>query len=472
MAVATPPNIIRGYEYSFVDTLHKRYICKVCQLPSRDPYLSECCGHLFCKSCLNDVKTVTAITNSCPVCRDEEFKTFRNKAIDREIKDLCIYCTNKEKGCKWQGELNDINDHLRNSCQFEEVKCTRECGEMMERRYLTTHIEFECPRRKVNCRYCHDTGEHQFIEGQHKEECPKLLLPCANMCEVGSIAREDMETHKKVCPLKMIQCHYRNVGCEVRMTRKDQEKHENENVREHLMLTKYELTCTKATLANTDNKLADTHNQLAKTHNELANALQRICTLEVLLYLATNKPVAMPTSRAVVLESSLSWCDKLVSMVMMSRSRHQECPVVFKMLEFNKHKVKNIKWDSYSYYTHDKGYKMCVKVYAAGIGDGENTHLSVFLVLMKGPNDHELAWPMKVKFEMKLLNQISDSEHYTDSLTYDENTASDSSDRVTEGDKGSGWGHSKFICNEDLEKTIPTCQYLKDDCLFFEVTKL
>ena len=45
---------------------------------------------------------------------------------------------------------------------------------MIERQYLTSssHVETECPRRKVNCQYCHDTGEHQFIEGQHKEECP------------------------------------------------------------------------------------------------------------------------------------------------------------------------------------------------------------------------------------------------------------------------------------------------------------
>ena len=473
MAVATP-NVNGGYQYSFVDTLHERYICKVCQLPSRDPYLSECCGNLFCKCCLSDVKTVTAITNTCPVCRDEEFKTFRNKAIDREIKDLHIYCTNKEKGCKWQSKLSDVNEHLGNSvgCRFEEVNCSNECEEKMERRFLTSHVETECPRRKVNCQYCHDTGEHQFIEGQHKEECPKLPLPCPNKCEVGSVPREDMEAHRKECPLKMIRCGYHSVGCEVRMARKDQERHETENMKEHLAMTKCELTRTKVTLTNTDNKLANSHNELSDTRSQLANALQRICTLEVLLYLATNKTVAMPSSTAIVLESSLKWCDKLVTMVMMSRSRHQECPVTFKMLEFNKHKVDNTIWNSVSFYTHNKGYKMCVKVYAAGMGDGENTHLSVFLVLMKGPNDDELEWPMKVKFEMKLLNQISNSEHYTMSVTYDEKTASDSGDRVTEGDKGSGWGHSKFICNEDLQKAIPTCQYLKDDCVFFEVAKL
>ena len=275
-------NIIGGYQYSFVDTLHERYICKVCHLPSRDPYLSVCCGHIFCKTCLSDVKTVTAITNTCPVCRDEEFKTFRNKAIDREIKDLHIYCTNKEKGCKWQGKLSDVNDHLGNSvgCRFEEVNCSNECEEKMERRFLTSHVETECPRRKVNCQYCHDTGEHQFIEGQHKEECPKLPLPCPNKCEVGSVPREDMEAHRKECPLKMVKCEYHSMGCEVRMAHKDQKKHESENMKEHLAMTKCELTCTKATLATIDSKLANTDNQLD-------NAIQRIHILEVLLYFIT-----------------------------------------------------------------------------------------------------------------------------------------------------------------------------------------
>ena len=116
---------------------------------------------------------------------------------------------------------------------------------MIERRYLTSHVETECPHRKVNCQYCHDTGEQQFIEGQHKQECPKLPLPCPNKCEVGSVPREDMEVHKKECPLEMIQCEYHNVGCEVRMTRKDQEKHENEEIKEHLMKTKHHLILLK-----------------------------------------------------------------------------------------------------------------------------------------------------------------------------------------------------------------------------------
>ena len=44
-------------------------------------------------------------------------------------------CTNKERGCEWQGELNDINNHLGNNdgCRFEDVKCSDECGKMLQR---------------------------------------------------------------------------------------------------------------------------------------------------------------------------------------------------------------------------------------------------------------------------------------------------------------------------------------------------
>ena len=78
-------------------------------------------------------------------------------------------CTNKERGCEWRGELNHINNHLGNSdgCQFEDVKCSNECGKMLQRQYLTSHVETECPCYKIDCQYCHITGEHQFIEGEH-----------------------------------------------------------------------------------------------------------------------------------------------------------------------------------------------------------------------------------------------------------------------------------------------------------------
>ena len=474
MAIAMPNNT-GGYDYDFVSAPSDRLICKICHLPSRDPYLSVCCGHVFCKSYLDNVKKGSTTSNVCPICRDEEFVTFPQKEANREIRSLHIHCTNKEIGCEWQGELNNINNHLGNSngCQFEEVKCSNECGKMIQRQYLTGHVETECPCRKVNCQYCHNSGGRQFIEGQHKEECPKLPLPCPNKCEVWNVPREDMEAHRKECPLEMIQCEYYSVGCEVRMTRKDQKEHTKEKIEDHLIMTKHKLTDTSCRLTDTNVKLANTERKLADTNNQLAIALQRISTLEVLLYLATDKAVAMPASRAVVLDSSLKWSDKLVTMVMMSKSGDQLCPALFKILKYKTKKKNGTEWYSNPFCTHNKGYKMCLCVDVAGSGDGEGNHLSVFLYLMKGPHDDELTWPLRGKFQIRLLNQISDSEHHSVTVTYKDDKLDDYNSKVTKGNRSDGgWGRSQYISNKDLHKVTPRCQFLKDDCLFFQVTKL
>ena len=58
-----------------------------------------------------------------------------------------------------------------------------------------------------------------------------------------------------------------------------------------------------------------------------------------------------------------------------------------------------------------------MQVYAAGYGDGEGTHVSVFLHLMKGPHDDKLEqsghWPLRGTFTIELLNQLNDSDHYS-----------------------------------------------------------
>ena len=112
---------------------------------------------------------------------------------------------------------------------------------------------------------------------------------------------------------------------------------------------------------------------------------------------------------------------------------------------------------------------MCLSIDPDGFGVGKGTHLSVSLYLMKGPHDDELTWPLRGKFEIKLLNQISNSEHYSLTLHFHNDTPGSSAGRVTVNNKSKqGWGKPLYISKQDLNKS----EYLKDDCLFFQVTKL
>ncbi|XP_065901454.1 TNF receptor-associated factor 4-like [Dysidea avara] len=425
-------NGIGGYEHQFVNTPHERYICNICIHPCQAAYLrlSVCCGHNFCKSCLDG-------TNTCPVCRNEKFSTFPNVQADREIRSLHVMCTNKKRGCEWQGELNNINNHLGSSdgCQLEDVKCSNECGKMLQRQYLTSHVETECPCRNVECELCHVTGRHQFIKGEHKERCLKLLISCPNKCKTKKIAREDMDAHRKECPLEMVLCEYHSVGCEERMTRKRKRKHEEEKIEEHLLMTKL---------------------KLAKTET-------RLSSLEVMVCHLINT-----TGSSNKLIESAQWSSHLNTLAMTVVGVTQVCPVIMKMSNFAEYKRRDI---AGAFYSHSRGYKMDMWFDAAGDGDGEGTHLSVFLYLMKGPNDDKLAWPLRGRFEVKLLNQISDCEHYSKIVTFDDYIPDDVAGRVTDSN-ASSWGHPRFISNENLYKVTPTCQYLKDDCIFLQVSKL
>ena len=49
------------------------------------------------------------------------------------------------------------------------------------------------------------------------------------------------------------------------------------------------------------------------------------------------------------------------------------------------------------------GYKMCLRVYLNGDGSGNDTHISIFFVLMRGDFDALLQWPFEQKVTLNIL---------------------------------------------------------------------
>ena len=83
-------------------------------------------------------------------------------------------------------------------------------------------------------------------------------------------------------------------------------------------------------------------------------------------------------------------------------------PVDIVMDEFRKRRRNDDDWYSPPFYSHLGGYKMCLKVYANGQGDGEGTHVSVFVYLMRGEFDDDLKWPFsgEIMIELKRTNPL------------------------------------------------------------------
>ena len=139
------------------------------------------------------------------------------------------------------------------------------------------------------------------------------------------------------------------------------------------------------------------------------------------------------------------------------------------MKEYSKLKRQKEQWYFKNIYTSNRGYSLCLSVHACGSREGSNTHLSVYLYLMKGPYDKKLDWPFSGKVQVCLLNQLFDEQHVCKTWTYSGCDGEKYGSRVTDGTYGRGFGFLTFVSNECLSKSTSTCQHLKDDCLYFKV---
>ena len=416
------------------------------------------------------------------------------------IKGL-VYCTNKDKGCDWQGEVNDITGHLGNSdtdgCQFEEVKCINDCGLMLQRQNLSSHVDYECPYRDVHCTYCNIVGQYQFIMNQHADQCTEAPLPSNAGCGVVSILRGDMKVQKTTCPFEEIECpndcgvtlqeqymasHVevecpcREVECQYCQLPGEyqfiEEKHKEECPRlpincpnecevggiPHEDMTAHRLKCpleiieceyysmgcrdTMARKDQSEHEKEKMEEHLHLTSSKLTECHTKIAELES----------EVTQNRALLKLLFGDWAVQLNIRAFQSSTDDQVLPVIMRMPDYSSDK----NWCSDPFYTQEKGYKIYLKV-------AKNAYLSVSLCLTKGPYDDELSWSMVGKFQVRLLNQTSDNFHHSRTGNVYNLNKLDSIDSTKEI-----WCDPNFI----KITSLVTSQYLKNDSLVFEVSNI
>uniref|UniRef100_A0A1X7SM54 RING-type domain-containing protein n=1 Tax=Amphimedon queenslandica TaxID=400682 RepID=A0A1X7SM54_AMPQE len=255
-------------ELSLVKELpeHLEIKCPVCLGILTDPHLVTCCGHNFCGSCIERVK---ASNGSCPMCNNQNYQVAVNKERLRIINELEVYCSNKEKGCEWKGELKNMSTHLkkkkrRGECQYEEVKCQyTNCRERMQRRYLNDHEDSECPQRPFQCPYCTKEGTFFSITKDH------YIHPVTHSEYLSTMPQSSLTAHvSHQCPLEPVDCAFSWAGCNDKPLRKDVHVHTADT--KHMTL-----------LAVACGQLKKENEQLKEeTTKEIANIKEKIVELK------------------------------------------------------------------------------------------------------------------------------------------------------------------------------------------------
>ncbi len=162
---------------------------------------------------------------------------FFDKKQQRRVLDLKIYCDKKADDCDWVGGLGELQQHLGEKCLFVSVDCPYNCGEAFERRFLTVHKTNDCPKRPHSCDYCLLKGTYQEIQDDHLPVCPKYPVECPNECGVTPPERGQLEGHLRECPLAMVECELKELGCEEVVQQKDADKHMEQAAQKHLRLS-------------------------------------------------------------------------------------------------------------------------------------------------------------------------------------------------------------------------------------------
>ena len=119
--------------------------------------------------------------------------------------------------------------------------------------------------------------------------------------------------------------------------------------------------------------------------------------------------------------------------------------------------------DSSPFYRY--GYKCKLNVTPNGQGFAENTHLTVFLIIMKGEYDASLTWPFHKKVTFTLIDQ---KENANDRKNIVRSFTSDSKRKSFERpvkEENVGWGLDKFVSHKELQKRC----YTVDDAIFIQV---
>ena len=234
---------VGGYECEFVDPV-KDFECPLCLHVTRDPNLTSCCGQHFCQVCINRIQTKH---QPCPMCKETKFTVMLDKKQNRKVLELKVYCTMKEQGCSWTGELGGLSRHLED-CQYVTVACTKGCGASFQRHCMAVHIAELCPKRDFTCEYCGFKSTYEEVCNKHWPECAKYPLPCPNKCGIAKVQRGSFEQHLKECPLQQVECEFCHAGCEEKIQRRDLTVHMEQNLQKHLSLLSsfaVKKTCTK-----------------------------------------------------------------------------------------------------------------------------------------------------------------------------------------------------------------------------------
>ena len=515
-----------GYSHIFVYPPPCEVTCKICQLPCKESQISLCCKNNFCAGHVTTTKDGDsyALQKECPICCSDKFEYFPDNQADEKIQSLLIYCPNKDVGCNWIGQLSQVYMHCNDDnsgCLLKEIRCTSNCGKVLQRQHLSDHLLHDCSRY---CPYCKRSTGQQEIVKFHKENCQKYPIVCPNNCGV-TVSRDEIAEHKNICPLQEIDCEYYKIGCRDKILCKDKEWHYKNKISKHLDLMKQQISdekvaqkycihlayifcCGLLLLAiicqyiYVNHKYNEIESDRYIVYNEMLGNLKienddlkyemqhldisiLLLTMNLHLYATTkdqmkfldvilqkahigsindidscamsirNLNKSFASLKEIITKGydhvhSSSWKLHLRILNLLSLHGDQVTPVVFAMLHYSKWSKEKKPWFSTVFFDVKGGNQLCLLVTPI------NVTVSVSLILLTPAPNTNLHYDGV--FAIELLNQINDTNHLVNDLSFNKVAPSKQSNEAT-------YTNLKYLSSHQDDVA-----FLTEDRLYFRVS--
>lgn len=432
-----------GYGVESFSSYEQKYCCGICGRLLWEPVQNIPCGHRFCLHCYKML--ISKGNAECPDCRKEHEinsyiqvsclqQCFRDNAIKKELLNLPAECP--FSNCTWKGTLRNLKDHKKH-CGWEMIDCPFKiigCEEKFLRKDSSQH-ETQSITHHLLCVLELISKKKDILDSlplqKSSENKPDSTSSSSNLQEKIYCSLESELKYKQIAPTTETEAILN------RTTRLEETQQVFQNV----------LTVLNREMSKME-KLAD-------YERELSEAKQRIEFLEQqvnqhqLNNAYKDRVLAAMTNRLCMLEQTsfdgtYIWKITSVSEKMDSALRGKT-PCVY----------------SPPFYSGKYGYKVCMKLFLNGDGAGLGTHISIFLVIMKGEYDFKLKWPFPYKVTFTLLDQLS---HRDISASF-KPTDSSSFQRPFQ-EKNIASGLPEFITLNELYSS--DCAYIKDNLMYIK----
>ncbi|XP_040891337.1 TNF receptor-associated factor 5 [Toxotes jaculatrix] len=405
-----------------------------------------------------------------PGCRE----VLQRRHLQKHLTNACPHRTEPCPHCRLPQQLSLLQDHVQSLCPDVEVDCPDSCSQKVPRHKLTEHRE-ACPEVHVDCSY-----KKFGCSVQDKRGNVKLHEAAAVNHHMLLVLRSNTSLEQQVGVLQeealLRQQQVQTDGFELAgLQKKISPLLQQSSQLEHFVST------AQRSLSRQEDVLSTVQLDIQQVSRGLPG-LEELEQLRKSLDAVMQEVSAAEALREHLgtLEQNLQRHSGLLDLHAAQLSRNKQHlqeleatsydgKLIWKIQDFRKRRDAEVKGQppclsSVPFHTGRCGYKMAVKVYLNGDGEGRGTHLSLYVVLMPGDFDALLPWPFRQTVSLSVLDQSGAGNHR--SLGFRPDPASKSFQQpAAEPVSNVAVGFSCFIPLDKLE-TPQNAVYVKDDTLF------